>query len=79
VDISSHDVDRALELLDQMPEHHVAALRERIAVLDAGVRAGRHAGDNPITTSTGWEPVAAAMVFILWTTTEASLARSLRC
>lgn len=75
--ISSHDVARALELLDQLPDHQVAALRERIAVLDATVRATRRAeAGSSATANPGWDPVAAAMVFILWTSTEASLARS---
>lgn len=35
MELSSHDVERALEVLEQLPDHQVAALREMVAVLRA--------------------------------------------
>jgi hypothetical protein len=74
---SSDDLDHAIDALDQLPESQVAALREMVAVVRASARTNITTNGAPELTST-WDPICAAMFFVVLTTTEASLMLSVR-
>jgi hypothetical protein len=86
MDISSHDVDLALAALDQIPEEEIQVLRAIVARVDVRVH---QRGVVPYLgefcerqreriRADGWSSVTIAQFFIVWSTNEASLARSLR-
>ncbi len=74
--LSSRDIDDALDILDGMPEGDVDRLRRMIAEIEARLRvqAPVKSTDEVIP---GWSPVSIAVFFVLWSSNDASLSRSL--
>jgi hypothetical protein len=72
------DIDDALEILDGMPEEDVDRLRRMIAEIEARLRVQAPVkGLLADAAMPGWSPVSIAVFFVLWSSNDASLLRSL--
>jgi hypothetical protein len=77
MNISSHDVEQALEILDVLPESEVERLRVSINATQASLGSGEATGSAPASPRVVTDPVLVACVFYFLSTSTDSLKRSL--
>jgi hypothetical protein len=69
----------ALDILDHVTAREMATLRAMALRCEERARAAQAVGTDGVRTDPAapWDPVCAAMLFVVWTTSNVSLARSL--
>jgi hypothetical protein len=76
-------IDAALDALDWMPPERIAALRgAMVSMIEDAARStwlrGLATRDRFPSTTTDWDPVHVAILYVLWVTSDTYLERQMR-